>query len=63
MSEEVEVSTQTLDGSSETTELRLRQGTEMDTTVDETSADELTLRLVDERVKQAADPILRRVEE
>ena len=35
----------------------------MDTLVTETSADELTLRSVDERIKQATDPILRRVEE
>ena len=35
----------------------------MDTPVIETSADELTLRSVDERIKQATNPILRRVEE
>ena len=35
----------------------------MDTRETGTSADELTLRSVDERIKQAIDPILRRVEE
>ena len=35
----------------------------MDTPVTETSTDELTLRSVDERIKQATDLILRRVEE
>ena len=35
----------------------------MDTPVTKTSADEPTLRSVDERNKQANDPILRRVEE
>ena len=34
----------------------------MDTTVDETPADELTLISVDERIKQATDPTLRREE-
>ena len=35
----------------------------MHTTVDETPADELTLRSVEERIIQATEPILRRVEE
>ena len=35
----------------------------MDTSVDETPADELMLRLVGERIKQATAQILRRVEE
>ena len=61
--EEAEIGQQTPDSSSETTELRFRQETGMDTIVDETPADELTPRLVDERFKQATDPILRRVEE
>ena len=61
MSEETETSTQTFDGSSETIELRLRQETEMKPNLDETSTDELTSRSVDERIKQATDPILRRV--
>ena len=60
MSEEAEIGTQTLDSSSETIELRFRQETEMDTPVNETSAGELTLRSVDERIKHAKDPILRR---
>ena len=63
MGEESEIGTKTLDSSFETIELRFRQETEMDTTVDETPADELTLRSVDERIKQATDPILRRVGE
>ena len=63
MSEEVEIGTQTLGSSSETIELRFRKETEMDTTVYETPADELTLRSVNERIKQATDLILRRVVE
>ena len=63
MSEEIEIGSQTLDSSSETIELRLRQEPEMDTPANETSADELTFRSYDERVKQATDPILGRVEE
>ena len=63
MSEETETGTQTLDSSSETIELRLRQETEMEPTLDETLADELTLRSVDERIKQVTDPILKRAEE
>ena len=64
MSEETATGTPTLDSSSETIELRLGQETEMEPTSDETSTDEqLTLRLVDERIKQATDPILRRFEE
>ena len=63
MSEETEIGTQTLDSSTETIELRFRQEPEMDTPVSETSADELTLRSADERIKQATDPILRREEE
>ena len=63
MSEETEIGTQTLKCSSETIELRFRQEPEMDTPVTETSFDELTLRSVDERIKQATDPILKQVEE
>ena len=63
MREETETGTQTFDSSSESIEPGLRQESEMDPAVDETSADELTLRSVDERIKQATDPILRRVEE
>ena len=62
MSEEIETGTQTLDSSSESIELRLSQDTEMEPTLDETPTDELTLRSVDERIKQATDLILRRVE-
>ena len=35
----------------------------MDTTKNEAHVDELTLRLVDERIKQAADPIFKLIEE
>ena len=63
MSKETEIGTQTLDSSSETIELRFRQEPYMDIPVTETSADELTLRSVDERIKRAIDPIVRRVEE
>ena len=58
MSEVTEVGTQALDSSSETIELRFRQEPEMDTPVTETSGAELTLMSVDERIKQATDPIL-----
>ena len=63
MSQEIGIGTQTLDNFYETIELRLRQETEMEPTLNETSSDELTSRSVDERIKQATDPILRRVEE
>ena len=63
MSQETDIGTQTLDSFSEATELRSREEPEMDTPVIETSADELTLRSVDERIKEAIDSILRRVEE
>ena len=53
MSEDAEIGTQTLDSSSETIELRFRQDTEMDTPVNETFSDELTLRSVHERIEQA----------
>ena len=52
--------TQTLNSSSETVELGLGQEPEMNTQEIDTSADQSTLvRLVDERIKQATDPILR----
>ena len=63
MSEETEIGTQILESSSETIEFRFRQEPQMDTPADGTFADELTLRSVDERIKQATDPIVRRVEE
>ena len=63
MSEEAEFGTEALDSSSETIELRFIQAPEVDTPVNETSADQLTLRSVDERIKQATDPIHRQVEE
>ena len=63
MSEEPQTGTQTLDSSSGTIKLRLRQETEIEFTLDETPTDELTLKSVDEWMKQATDPILRRVED
>ena len=63
MGEKSEISTHTLNSSSEMIDLRFRQEPEMGTPVIETSTDELTLRLVYERIKQATDPILTRVEE
>ena len=63
MSEETETGTQIFDSSSETIKLRLRQKTEMEPTLSETPDVELILRSVDERIKQATDPILPRVEE
>ena len=63
MSEQTEIGKQRLDSSSETIELRLRQETEMEPTLNETSTDELTPRSVDEKIKQATDPILKTVEE
>ena len=58
MSEETETGTQRFDSSPETIELRVRQETEMEPTLDETPADELT-----ERIKQATDPILKTLED
>ena len=63
MIEKTEVGTQILEISSETIGLRFRQEPEMDIPENETSADELTLRSVDERIEQTTDPILRRVED
>ena len=63
MSNETEASTQTLDCSSDRINLKLRQKQEMDSQEIELSGNKLRLRLLDERVKQATDPILRRVEE
>ena len=63
LSEETEAGTQTFHSSSESIELGLALESEMEPAVDVTLADELTLRSVEERTKQAADPILKRVEE
>ena len=52
MSKKIDFGTQTLDRSSETTELRFRQEPELNTPANETSADELTLRSVDKRIKR-----------
>ena len=60
---EIETSTQTFARSLETIELRSRQETEMEPTLGERPDVELTLKSVDERIKQATDRILRRVEE
>ena len=63
MNEETEIGMQAFDSSFGTIELRFRQEPEMENTMKETSTDEPTLISVDERIKQATDPILRRVEE
>ena len=63
MSNENEAGTQTLDSNSDTIDLRLRQEPEINCQKNESSISELTLRLVDERIKQATDPILRPVGE
>ena len=61
MGNETKVGIQTLDRSSDAIDLRLKQDPEMDPLGIET--DELTLRSVDERIKQATNTILRRVED
>ena len=61
MSEETETGTQIIDSSSETIELRSRQEMELKPTLDETPDIELTSWSVDEKIKQANNPILRRV--
>ena len=63
MSDETETGTQTFDSSSETIELRSSQETEMEPAFRQTPDTELTLRSVDEIIKQVTDPILKRVEE
>ena len=61
MSEEREFGFQMLDSSSKTIAIRFIQQTEMDTPATETSVDILTLRSVDEPIKRATDPILRKM--
>ena len=61
MSGETESCTQTQESSAETIELKYRQDPEMDTPVMESSAVELSVRSVDERIKQATDPNLKRL--
>ena len=63
MSNETEAGTQAVDSSSDTNDWRIRQ--EPETVLQEIDpfASELGLRSVDEEIKQAIDPILRRVEE
>ena len=63
MINEIEASTKTLDSSSDTIDLGLRQETEKDPQKNEIWTSEITLRSVDERIKQAIDPVLRRVGE
>ena len=63
MSNENETGTETLDSSSNTIDLRLRQESKIDHQGIDTSTNELTLRSVNERSKQATGRILRRVEE
>ena len=63
MSKKTETGMQTMDNYSEITELKSSQETKMELAFGETPDTELTLRSVDERIKQATDPILERVEE
>ena len=63
MGEETETGMQTFDSSSETIELRSSQETEMEPAFGEMPDTGLTLRSVEERIKQATDSILKRVEE
>ena len=63
MSSETQARTLTLDSSSDTSDSRLEQELDMNPQDIEPSDGELTLRSVDERIKQATDPILRRVGE
>ena len=63
MSNEPVTVNQTLGISLDTIDLRLRQELAMDSQENESSAGDLTLRSVDERMKQATDLILWRVEE
>ena len=60
---ETEAGTQTHDSSLDTIDWNLRQAFEMDSQEIDSYTSELTLRSVDERVKQATDPILSQVEE
>ena len=62
MSEEAEADAQTLDSFFETIELRVSEEAETEPTLDKTPTDELTLRSVYERIKQATDPILKRTQ-
>ena len=63
MSNKTEAGTQTIDSYSGTIDLGPRQTFKMDTRENDIPTSELTLRSVDERVKQATDPILRQEEE
>ena len=63
MSIETGVGSQTIDSSSDRIDLRLKKEREIDAQENEPSASELTPRLVDERIKQAIDPIFRRIED
>ena len=63
ISEKTETGTQTIDSSSECIDLGLKQASEMEPAVDGTPADELTFTSVEEKIKHATDPILRREEE
>ena len=63
MSNETEAGTQRYNISSDSIEFGLRQETKMDSQENDFSSREITLRSVDDRIKQATDPFLRRVEE
>ena len=63
MSAKTETGKQTCDSSSETIELRSSQETEVEPAFSEKPDTEPTLRSVEEKITQAIDPILKRVEE
>ena len=61
MSKQTKAGTQTLDCSFITVDLKLSQESEMDFQEIETSVDELIVWSVDDRMKEATDPILKRI--
>ena len=63
MSNETEAGTQTQDCSSDTIALRLKHELEMHPQKNGFPISEITLRSVEEQIKWATDPILRRAEE
>ena len=63
LSRETVTGTQTHDSSSDPFDLGLRQKPKIDSQENEFSPSEITLRSLDERIKQAIYPILRHVEE
>ena len=63
MSDETEAGTQTQDSSSDTIDLGLRQNSRLSSQKNVFSISELTLRSVDERIKQVTLLVLRQVED